>query len=66
MAGTVNMLIPQGLLVSIAHADDPARRWQAYQMRRDVVVDEPIAGSSGAMVFRIAEFLILTRRENLR
>lgn len=57
--------LPAGLLVSVAKVSDPCRSWKPHRLRRDVDAveyrTEDVFGSSGALIVRENDWLILTR-----
>ena len=67
----MTLTLPAGTTVSVARVDDPARRWRAHRTRRRLAfVGEyrtpQVRGSSGAVVFREGEWLILTRWNRIK
>ena len=62
--------IPARTLLSVACADDPGRQWKPHRTRIPLRLQEfrtpEIHGSSGAIIFSHAGYLILTRRSNIR
>ena len=63
------MLIPTGLKVSICPESEP-KQGIAHVMRKDVEAkeyrSETMYGSSGAVIFLVSGWFIMTRREKLK
>lgn len=60
------MRIPTGTLLSVCRTDDARRQWHPHTTHRELVFDaayrtREVHGSSGAVVFRYGDWLILTR-----
>lgn len=63
--------IPSGTTVSICKVDDEDRRWKSHTTKRDLLFtnehrDGSTYGSSGAVIFKEGDWLILTRRERVK
>ena len=64
-------VVPVGMLVSVCKVDDVNRRWKPHRMRKRLKFREEYKtrecrGSSGAVIFRYKEYLILTRRDKCK
>ena len=62
--------VPAGTVVSICRHDDPKRQWRAHKTRRPLLQPEyrtdNVYGSSGAILIREGDWLVLLRRNKSR